>query len=111
MREKTRVAVKQPVRPAGGGADIAMAVEHDEGVVVLERAARSRRRTRRWNIERRLGNRVLQRLRERGALDRHAVPVSSFPSRAPAAAWDSCRQSGSSAHPEPRPWPPGAPAA
>ena len=41
-RKIARVGIKQAVRPAGGGADVAMAVEHDKGVVVLERATRPR---------------------------------------------------------------------
>ncbi len=43
--EVARVAVEQPVRPAGGGADVAVAVEHREGIVVLQRAPRARRRS------------------------------------------------------------------
>jgi len=46
------VGVEQAVRPAGGGADVAMAVEHDKGVVMLERAPRPRRRARHRNVER-----------------------------------------------------------
>ena len=34
--EITRIGVEQTVGPAGGGADIAMAVQHDEGIVVLQ---------------------------------------------------------------------------
>ena len=51
--EIARIGVEQAVGPAGRGADVAMAVEHDEGVVVLERAARPRRRARHRNVERR----------------------------------------------------------
>ena len=47
------IGVEQPVRSAGGRADIAMAVEHDEGVVVLERAPRPRRGPGHRNVERR----------------------------------------------------------
>ena len=92
MREETRVAMKQPVGAAGRGADIAVAVEHEEGIVVLERTARPRRRARRRNVERSLGNRVERQFRERGALDRHAIPVSSFLFQAQAAAWDTQRR-------------------
>ena len=86
MREKTRVAVEQAVGAAGRRADVAVAVEHDEGVVVLERTARPRGRTRRWNIERRLRNCVERQFRERDALDRHETSISSFPVQAPAGA-------------------------
>ena len=86
MREKTRVAVEQAVGAAGRRADIAVAVEHDERVVVLERAARPRDRTRRWNIERRLRKCVERQFRERDALDRHETSISSFPVQAPAGA-------------------------
>ena len=51
--EIARIGIEQAVGTAGGSADIAMAVEHDEGVVMLERAARPRRRPRHRNIERR----------------------------------------------------------
>ena len=51
--EIARIGVEQTVRPAGRGADIAMAVQHDEGIVVLERAALPRRRARHRNVERR----------------------------------------------------------
>ena len=86
MREKARVAVEQAVGAAGGSTDIAVAVEHDKGIIVLEHIARPGRRSRCGNIERRLGNIIVQQFRERGALGRHAVPVSSFPVPAPAAA-------------------------
>ena len=51
--EIARIGIEQAVGPAGGGADIAVAVEHDEGVVVLERAPRPRRRARHRDVERR----------------------------------------------------------
>jgi len=43
MREKARVGMIEPVRAARGRADIAEAVGDDEGVAMLERAARARR--------------------------------------------------------------------
>ena len=52
------VGVEQPIGPAGGCADIAMAVEHDERVVMLERTARPRGRPRHRNIERRFRDRL-----------------------------------------------------
>ena len=48
-----RIGVEQAIGPAGRGADIAMAVQHDKGIVVLERAALPRRRARHRNVERR----------------------------------------------------------
>ena len=48
-----------------------MAVEHCEDIVVLERAARPRRRASCRNVERCLGNRIERQFGERGALDRH----------------------------------------
>ena len=86
MREKTRVAMKQPVDAAGRCAHITVAVENEEGIVVLEGAARARRRARRRNIERRLGNNFERQFRERGAHTRHESPVSSCLFPAPAAA-------------------------
>ena len=86
MREKTGVAVEQAVGAAGRSAYVAVAVEDDEGIVVLERTARPRGRTRRWNIERRLRNSVERQFRERDALDWHETSVSSFPVQAPAGA-------------------------
>ena len=47
------VGVEQSVRPAGGSADVAMAVEHDEGVVMLERAPRPGRGPGHRDVERR----------------------------------------------------------
>ena len=49
-REKPRVAVEQPVGSLGC-ADIAMAVEHDEGVVMLERQSRPGRGRGGGNVE------------------------------------------------------------
>ena len=54
--EITGVGVEQAVRSAGGCADIAVTVEHGECVVMLERAARSRRRPGHRDIERRFRN-------------------------------------------------------
>src|SRR5262249_36769497 len=85
-REKTRVAMKEPVGAAGRRAHIAVAVENEEGIVVLEGAAGTRRRARRRNVERRLGNNFERQFRERGAHTRHESPVSSCPFPAPAAA-------------------------
>ena len=45
-RQIARVGIEQPVGSAGGSADIAVAVEHDERIVVLQRAARPRGRAR-----------------------------------------------------------------
>ena len=42
VREVARVAVEQAIGAAAGGADVAVAVEHGKGVVVLERAPRAR---------------------------------------------------------------------
>ncbi len=50
-REVAGVVMEQAVRSAGRRADVTMTVEHDEGVVVLERATRSRRRARHRDIE------------------------------------------------------------
>ena len=50
--EIARIGIEQAVGPAGRGADIAVAVQHDKGVVVLERAALPRRRARHRNVER-----------------------------------------------------------
>ncbi|MGY3647952.1 hypothetical protein ACVWW2_003243 [Bradyrhizobium sp. LM4.3] len=51
-RKVARVVMEQAVGPAGRGADVAMAVKHDKGIVVLERTPRPRRRSRHRNIER-----------------------------------------------------------
>ncbi len=48
------VGVEQAVRAAGGSADVAVAVEYDEGVVMLERAPRPGRGPGHRNVERRL---------------------------------------------------------
>ena len=52
-RQIARVGIEQPVGTAGRGADVAMAVEHDEGVVMLQRAPRPRGRSGHRNVERR----------------------------------------------------------
>ena len=57
-REIARIGIEQAVRPAGRRADVAMAVEHDEGVVVLERAPWPRRRSRHRKVEWLLGGLV-----------------------------------------------------
>ena len=84
--EISRVAMKQPVGPAGRGAVVAVAVDDDETIAVFEGAPRPCGRAGRWNVESRLGNNVQRQFRERDALDRHATPVSSFlfPARAAA---------------------------
>src|SRR5262249_45801095 len=111
-REKPRIAMKEPVGAAGRRADITVAVENEEGIVVLEGAARARRRARRRNVERRLGNNFERQFREGGAHTRHESPVSSCPFPAPAAA--SARRSRAPAAPpacaangthEHSPWP------
>ena len=51
-RQIARVAIEDAVRSAGRRADVAMAVEHDEAVAVLEGAARPRGGSGRWNVER-----------------------------------------------------------
>ena len=56
--EIASVGVEQPIGPAGGCADIAMAVEHDKRVVMLERTARPRGRPRHRNVERRFRDRL-----------------------------------------------------
>src|SRR5205807_862197 len=86
MREKTGVGMKQPVGPARRSADVAMGVEHDESIIMLERPTRPRPGADGRNVERCFGGCVEQRPRERGALDRHEIPVSSFPFPA-ASAW------------------------
>ena len=48
--------MEQAVRPASRGTNVAMAVEHDEGVIVLERTPRPRRRSGHRNVERLLGH-------------------------------------------------------
>ena len=50
--EIARIGIEQAVRPAGGSADVAVTVKHDEGVIVLERTPRPRRGARHRNIER-----------------------------------------------------------
>ena len=40
VREESRVAMKQAVRPAGRGADVAVAIEHDERIVVFQNVTR-----------------------------------------------------------------------
>ena len=57
VREIARVAVEQAVGSAARGADVAVAVEHGEGVVVLERAPRPRGRAGRRDVERRFARR------------------------------------------------------
>ena len=47
------IGIEQSVGTADRSADVAMAVEDDEGVVVLQRAPRARRRPRHRNVERR----------------------------------------------------------
>ncbi len=47
------VGVEQSIRPAGGSADVAMAVEYDEGVIMLERTPRPCRGPGHRNVERR----------------------------------------------------------
>src|SRR5262249_39230306 len=42
IREKSGIAMEQPVRAPSTGANVAVAVEHDEGVAVLENPARPR---------------------------------------------------------------------
>src|SRR5215475_6900045 len=86
MGKKPRVAMKKPVRAAGRGTHIAVAVHDDERIAVLKGAARPRGRAGRWNVEPCFGNGIRRQFRERDALDRHATPVSSFPFPAPAAA-------------------------
>ena len=54
-REESCVTEKQPVGTSRRGAEIAVAVEHREGIVVLEHTPQPRRRLRRGNIERLLG--------------------------------------------------------
>jgi len=49
--EITGIGVEQAVRSARGSANVAMTVEHDKSVVVLERASRSRRGPGHWNVE------------------------------------------------------------
>ena len=51
--EETRVGMEQPVRIAGRGADVAVAVGDDEGIAAFERTPRARDGLRRGNIERR----------------------------------------------------------
>src|SRR6185312_1646329 len=67
MRQETGVAVEQSVGAAGRRADIAVAVEYGEGIVVFERAARPRSRAGRWNVERRFRNGIERQFRERAA--------------------------------------------
>jgi len=52
-RQITRVGIEQAVGSTGRRADVAVAVEHDEGVIMLERAPRPRRGARHRNIEQR----------------------------------------------------------
>src|SRR5205085_9429816 len=80
-----RVAMKEPVRAAGRGADVAVTIDDDEGIAVLEHAARPCRAGR-GDVEPCLGNSIQRQFRERDALDRHETPVSSFLFPAPAAA-------------------------
>ena len=55
-REVARIVVEQAIGTAGGRADVAVAVEHDEGVVVLERAPRPCRGPGHRDIERLLSD-------------------------------------------------------
>ena len=48
------IGVKQPVGASRRSTNVAVAIKNDEGVVVLQRAPRARRRPRHRNIERRL---------------------------------------------------------
>src|SRR5262249_20742138 len=86
MGQKAGVAMKESIGAAGRRADIAMAIDDDERIAVLERAPRPRGRAGRRNVEPCLGNKILRLFRERDALDRHETPVSSFPFPTPAAA-------------------------
>ncbi len=52
------VGVEQAVRSAGRRADVAMAVQHDEGIVMLERAPWPRRRPGHRDVERLLRNQL-----------------------------------------------------
>jgi len=54
MELAARPGIEQAIRPARRRPDVTVAVENDEGVVVLEHAARSRRRPRHRNVEGRL---------------------------------------------------------
>src|SRR5262249_54439377 len=109
---ETGIGVEQAVGAAGRGADVAVAVDHDEGVAALERAPRPRRRSRRRNVERRFRDRLVQQLRECGALGRHGTPVNSFlfpaPARAAAPSWRAPTAGPAYAtndRPEHNPWP------
>ena len=73
--EKTRVVMEQPVRIAGRGADVAVAVGDDERVAALERAPRARDGLRRGNIERRFRKRIdVPQLCRQWAFNRHQHP-------------------------------------
>ena len=52
QREKPRIVVIEPVRSAGRRADVAVAVNHEKCIAMLERAARTRRLCGRRNVER-----------------------------------------------------------
>ncbi len=78
-RHEPRVVAEQPVAAAGRGADVAMRVDQQEGVVVLERSPGPGRRPGRGYVERRLGNRFD--LRRACAGDRRAVTRHAFSSR------------------------------
>ena len=54
-RQKPRVMMKQPIRSAGQRADIAVAVDHEEGVITFERAPKPARGAGGGNIKRRFG--------------------------------------------------------
>src|SRR5262249_52023760 len=57
QREKSRIGVKQPVGAVGDHADVAVTVDQDEGITVLQGAARPRRRRRGGDRIRLLRNR------------------------------------------------------
>ena len=52
-RQIARIGIEQAVGAAGGGADVAMAVENNEGVVMFQRATRPRGLAGHRNVERR----------------------------------------------------------
>ena len=76
MRQEARILVEQPVGSARRGADIAVAVDDDERIAVLQRATGPRRSARSRNIEGGFGRAgLLDRRRDRSRVSRHDAPV------------------------------------
>src|SRR5215471_2927900 len=58
VRKKTGIVVKKAIGAAGGYPDVAMTVEHREGVAIFERAASPGGKLGRGDVKGRLGNQI-----------------------------------------------------